>query len=134
MHIRALLLALGLGPAAVNAADAPQQRVVLPTGVVPTHYSLAVIPDAAHMSFTGSVQIDLDVKQATRQIQLNAADLSFGKVSLSGADEMPSVVFDGKQETATLSFRQPVSAGHHVLSIDYSGKINQHPAGLFALD
>ncbi|HEY3645297.1 MAG TPA: M1 family metallopeptidase [Gammaproteobacteria bacterium] len=134
MHTRALLLALALGPAAVNAADAPQQRVVLPTGVVPTHYTLAVVPDSAHMSFTGSVQIDLDVKQATRQIELNAADLSFGKISLSGSDETPAVAFDDKQETVTFSFKQAVSAGHHVLSIDYSGKINQHPAGFFALD
>ena len=134
MHTRALLLALVFGSAAVNAADAPQQRVVLPTDVVPTHYNLAVIPDAAHMSFTGSVQIDLDVRQATRRIQLNAADLAFGKVSLSGVDETPDVAFDSTQETATFSFKQPVSAGHHVLSIDYSGKINQHPAGLFALD
>ena len=134
MHTRALLLALVLGPAAVSAADAPQQRVVLPTDVVPIHYALAVIPDAAHMSFTGSVQIDLDVKQPTRRIQLNAADLSFGKVSLSGSTETPDATFDAKQETATLNFKQALSAGHHVLSIDYSGKINQHPAGLFALD
>ena len=134
MHTRALLLALAIGSPAVTAADAPQQRVVLPTDVVPTHYTLAVIPDAAHMSFTGSVQIDLDVKRATRQIELNAADLGFGKVSLSGTAEAPTVSFDTRQETATLSFQQPVSAGHHLLSIDYSGKINQHPAGFFALD
>jgi aminopeptidase N len=133
-HALLLALALALGATAVNAADAPQQRVVLPTDVVPTHYSLAVIPDAAHMSFTGSVQIDLDVKQATRQIQLNSANLEFGKVSLSGSDETPNEVFDGKQEVVTLSFKQPVSVGHHVLSIDYSGKINQHASGLFVLD
>src|ERR1700743_3523934 len=99
--LSALTLALAPTSVAANAADAPQ-RIVLPTDVVPTHYTLAVVPDAAHMSFTGSVQIDLDVKQATQQIQLNAADLTFGKVSLSGAGETPSVVFDAKQETATL--------------------------------
>ena len=131
--LSALTLVLASTSVAANAADAPQ-RIVLPTDVVPVHYSIAVVPDPAHMSFTGSVQIDLDVKQATRQIQLNAADLKFGKVSVSGVDETPSVAFDGKQETATLNFKAPVSAGHHVLSIDYSGLINQHAAGFFALD
>jgi aminopeptidase N len=135
MDTRTLATALLLATFGVNAsAAAPTQRVVLPTDVLPTHYALAVTPDAAHMTFTGSVQIDLDVKQATRVIQLNAADLIFSKLSLSGVSETPSVSFDTKQETATLSFKSPVSAGHHVLSIDYSGLINQHPAGFFALD
>ena len=135
MDIRTLAAALLLASLTVNAsADAPTQRVVLPTDVVPTHYAIAVIPDAAHMSFTGSVQIDLDVKQATKVIQLNAADLTFSKVSLSGVSEAPVTTFDTKQETATFSFKSPVSAGHHVLSIDYAGKINEHAAGFFALD
>jgi aminopeptidase N len=136
MDTRTLATALLLASLSVTAsAAAPtQQRVVLPTGVVPIHYAIAITPDSAHMTFTGSVQIDLDVKQATREIQLNAADLTFSKVSLSGVSETPSVSFDTKQETATLGFKSPVSAGHHVLSIDYSGKINEHPAGFFALD
>ena len=135
MDTKTLVTALLLACLSVNAsADAPAQRVVLPSGVVPTHYAIAVVPDAAHMSFTGSVQIDLDVKQATNTIQLNAADLVFSKVSLSGVSETPSVSFDTTQETATLGFKSPVSVGHHVLSIDYTGKINEHPAGFFALD
>ena len=127
-------LALALATISVTAQADVSHRIVLPADVLPTHYALAVVPDAAHMTFTGSVQIDLDVKQITRQIQLNAADLKFGKVSLSGTDQVPTVSFDDKQETATLSFKSPVSTGHHVLSIEYSGLINQHAAGLFALD
>ncbi|HSN17066.1 MAG TPA: M1 family metallopeptidase [Gammaproteobacteria bacterium] len=133
MLLPAVALALASATATVDAAAAPH-RIVLPTDVVPVHYDLAVVPDAAHMTFSGSVHIDLDVKQATRTIQLNAADLKFGKVSLSGVKETPAVRFDDRQETATLSFRSPVSAGHHVLNIDYSGLINQHAAGFFALD
>jgi len=134
MYIRTLLVALGLLSTSMSATAATPQRIVLPTGVAPTHYTLAVVPDAAHMTFTGSVQIDLDVKQATREIQLNSAELTFSKISLSGTDETPSVAFDDQREIVTLSFKRPVSVGHHVLSIDYSGKINQHASGLFALD
>jgi aminopeptidase N len=135
MDTSALVSALFLATVSVGAsAAAPAQRDVLPTNVVPIHYTLAVRPDAAHMTFTGSVQIDIDVKQATPNIVLNAADLTFSKVSLAGSTETPAVTFDTKHETATLSFKTPVSAGHHVLSIDYSGLINQHASGLFALD
>ncbi|HEY3858257.1 MAG TPA: M1 family metallopeptidase [Gammaproteobacteria bacterium] len=135
MDTSALVSALFLATVSVGAvAAAPAQRDVLPTDVVPIHYTLAVTPDAAHMTFTGSVQIDIDVKQATPSIVLNAADLTFSKVSLAGSIETPAVTFDTKHETATLSFKTPVSAGHHVLSIDYSGLINQHASGLFALD
>ena len=94
MDTSTLLVGFFLAITSINAAAAPAQRMVLPTDVVPTHYTLAVTPDAVHMTFTGSVQIDIDVKQATRDIRLNTADLTFSKVSLSGSTETPSVVFD----------------------------------------
>jgi len=59
-------------------------RVVLPTNVIPSHYDITVAPDAAGEKFTGRVRIDVEVKSATRQIKLNAADLTFDSVSLSG--------------------------------------------------
>ena len=117
-----------------SAAAAAQQRIVLPANVTPQHYEVAITTDAARFAFAGSVKIDLDVKAATRTIELNAADLSFRHVSLSGESAAPKVSYDAKNETVTLAFAEPVSAGHHVLAIDYSGKINQHAAGLFALD
>ena len=120
--------------AAASASAATPDRVVLPEGVVPVHYDVAVTPDAGALTFTGSVSITLDVRQATKTIELNAADMSFSKVSLAGVAAAPQVSFDKDQETATLTFAAPVSKGHHVLHIDYAGKINQHAAGLFALD
>ncbi len=74
------------GPAAHAAG---LDRIVLPAGVTPNHYELAVVPDAAHMSFTGAVKIDLDVAQPTDRIELNAADLKFTAVSLSGSGRRP---------------------------------------------
>ncbi|HEV2321613.1 MAG TPA: M1 family metallopeptidase, partial [Gammaproteobacteria bacterium] len=125
-----LIPALLLASASASAAD----RIVLPDDVVPTHYDLSIVPDAAKLTFTGSVSIDIDVTQATKTIVLNAADLSFKRVTLKGVSKAPSVSFDKDRETATLTFANPVSKGHHVLNIAYTGKINQHAAGLFALD
>ncbi|HVU19723.1 MAG TPA: M1 family metallopeptidase [Rhizomicrobium sp.] len=109
-------------------------RVVLPTNVTPSSYDVAVTTDAAHLTFTGSVKIDVAVKQPTQTITLNAADMTFGRVSLSGVTGAPKVFFDTKEQTATLTFPSKIAAGQHVLSIDYKGKIYQQAAGLFALD
>ncbi|MBE7218608.1 MAG: M1 family metallopeptidase [Caulobacteraceae bacterium] len=117
-------------PAPPSAAD----RVVLPTNVAPVSYDVAVTPDMAAMTFTGEVRIDVDVKAPTRAITLNAAELTFGRVSITGVAGAPQVSFDTEQQTATLTFPGEVSAGRHTLAIAYAGKINAHAAGLFALD
>ncbi len=118
---------------ALTSANAAQ-RIVLPQDVVPDHYDIAVTTDAPHMTFTGSVKIGLKVTKPTRTIKLNAADLAFDHVSISGMPAAPKVTYDAKEETATLTFAGDVAAGQHVLSIDYRGKINQQAAGLFGLD
>ncbi|HEY4146203.1 M1 family metallopeptidase, partial [Pinirhizobacter sp.] len=87
-----------------------------------------------HLTFTGSVKIDVAIKQPTQTIELNAADMTFGHVSLSGVTGAPKVVFDPKEQTATLTFPSQIAAGPHVLAIDYKGKIYLQAAGLFALD
>ncbi|HWA88841.1 MAG TPA: M1 family metallopeptidase [Rhizomicrobium sp.] len=129
MRIPAAIALSLLASASAHAAT----RVVLPANATPSHYDIAIVPDAAHLTFTGSVKIDLDVKAPASTIKLNAADLVFGKVSLDGG-AVPKVAYDAKDETATLTFAGPVAAGHHVLTIDYRGKINQQAAGIFALD
>ena len=124
-------LAACLLPLAAHAADSG--RVVLPANVQPTRYDLSIIPDARQMTFTGTVHIALDVKSATKTIELNAADLTFKKVTLDGKPA-PKPVFDTTEETATFTFPAAVKPGKHLLAIDYDGKINPHPSGLFALD
>ena len=131
--MKSLVIAGLLFASALSGANAAQ-RIVLPQDVVPDHYDIAVTTDAPHLTFTGSVKIGLKVAKPTRTIKLNAADLAFNRVSLSGASAAPKVIYDAKEETATLTFPVEIAAGQHVLSIDYRGKINQQAAGLFALD
>ncbi|HXI87071.1 MAG TPA: M1 family metallopeptidase, partial [Parvularculaceae bacterium] len=129
-----LALAFVVAGGAARAGAAVADRVVLPTNVVPTHYDVWITPNAAELTFKGAVTIDIDVKQATKTIELNAADLKFDSVSLDDSSAEPSVSFDAEESTATLTFPAAVTAGAHKLTIAYSGMINQHPAGLFALD
>ena len=47
----------------------------LPTTVKPVHYVVKVKPDLKEFSFTGSVEIQLDVNQSTDELVFNAAEL-----------------------------------------------------------
>ena len=128
--VAALLAALFVAARAACAAE----RVVLPADVTPQRYEISVEPDAAKLTFTGTTNIVIDVRRPTASITLNAADLAFRSVALSGEAGAPRISFDAAQETATLRFASPITAGRHTLRITYSGKINENAAGLFALD
>ncbi len=131
--LAALGVALVLATSAQAEAPAPSpDRVVLPANVVPEHYDLSILPELNQLAFTGSVKIDIDVKSATRAVTLNALELKFLSAKID--DTRAQVTFDKASQTATLSVPLPLAHGHHVVAIDYSGKINRNAGGLFALD
>jgi aminopeptidase N len=125
------------------AADAPQasRRIPtqLPADVRPLQYTINATPDAANLRFKGRVDIDIEVLKPTYFITLNAADLEFIDVSLSGGDSGAPVparkfVVDNERQVATIRFGTEIAPGRYRLTIDYSGKIYTQAAGLFALD
>ncbi|HEV2538686.1 MAG TPA: M1 family metallopeptidase [Frateuria sp.] len=139
----AICLALaGFTMAPLGAASAAEARLTttqLPRGVVPTHYDVAVTPHADKMTFDGQVAITLTVTKSTSSITLNAADLSFSKVSLTPeklkiAVPEPKVSVDEKAQTATFTFDHPIPAGTYRLAMTYTGKIGTQANGIFALD
>src|SRR5688500_4590687 len=78
--------------AGAPAKPAAAKRIVLPTDVRPDRYDIYVNPDAANLTFTSTAKIDLTVVRATDRIVLNAADLTFGEVRLSGQAAAPRIV------------------------------------------
>jgi len=121
-------------PAAPPAKAEVSKHVALPTDVRPDRYAIRVTPDPANLKFTGHVDIDVTVVRPTDRIVLNAADLTFGKVSLSGHDGAPKITLDDQEQTAAFDFGKTLAPGKYRLSIDYTGKIYQQASGLFALD
>jgi len=136
------LQALVLAALAVCTLAAPARaaRIVLPSDATPDHYEIAVAPDAAALTFTGTVRIDVTVHAATRRIVLNDADIVIDKAGLAGdapanAPKIaPAIAYDDKTETASFTFAHPLAPGRYALSLDYHGKIYQQASGLFALD
>src|SRR5450830_1170899 len=123
---------------AVPAASAALPTTQLPRGVRPTHYDVALTPDAAHSSFAATVTITLQVQQPTDTITLNATDLAFSRASISAASAstaMPGTVsVDAEAQTASIKFARPLAAGSYKLALDYTGVIGKQAVGLFSLD
>lgn len=126
---RAGLLLLAMA-AATAAAPAPER---LPSGVTPTHYELALFPDATKLTFRGQLRIDLDVQAPVREIVLNSDELVLDKAALDGAPAS-AIRLDSKLQRAILTFPSAVAAGRHTLAIDYHGKIGRTTLGFFAMD
>ncbi len=125
---------LSLTGAAPAAGPAPHgEREVLPEDVVPTHYELALAPDAEALTFTGNLAITLDVSAATARVTLNAAGLSFDRTRMEDGPDA-RVTLDAKLGRATLDFERPIPAGRHRLLIDYHGAIGRSTQGFFAKD
>src|SRR3954471_7593781 len=123
-------------PAPLAGRQIPTQ---LPSNVRPLQYALWITPDAANLVFSASALIDIEVKAPTREIVLNAADLTFRKVTLAplaGGEAVAAsdVSTDAAAQTATFRFPATIAPGRYRLSIDYAGKIYTQAAGFFALD
>lgn len=125
--------ALAAAPPRTPGADFATVTTQLPRTVLPAHYEVAFTPDIAKLTFTGAVQITLDVAQPTRTIVLQANELTFARAAIKGAGAA-TIAVDAKAQTASFTFARPLAKGRHVLSIDYAGKINTQATGLFVLD
>ena len=125
-----LLLAVVAGFLAAPAAAAiPTQ---LPNGVEPTAYDLTITPDPAKLTFAGHIAVSVDVARATDRLVLNAADLEIAGATLDGAPATSAV--DAKAQTVAFSAGRPVGPGHHLLTIDYRGKVANSATGFFHVD
>jgi aminopeptidase N len=124
---------------AARANQAAQVTTQLPRNAVPTHYAVSLTPDAANSSFSASVTIALDVKQATSSLKLQAADLKFSAAAISAGpgkavQQSSKIDVDADQQTATFHFAQSLKPGSYQLKLDYTGVIGTQASGLFSLD
>ncbi|MEG3164072.1 M1 family metallopeptidase [Sphingomonas sp. PB2P19] len=125
LAVATALLSLTVSSAALAAGQ-------LPKTVVPILYDINVKPDAKALTFTGSESVTVDVKAATRTIQLNAAGLNLSAATFDGT----KVAFktDEAAQLLTLTLPKAASVGRHTLTFAWSGTIGRSASGLFAID
>ena len=130
-----LFFALGLGPipSILARAIAVPNREILPDAVTPTHYDLALSPDAEALTFRGTVAITVEVKSSVQDIVLNADRLDFDRVTIDGGGSV-TVKADQRLGRETLHADQLIAVGRHVVTIEYHGQIGRSTLGFFAMD
>ena len=108
--------------------------VVLPDNVRPVHYQITLQPDMEKFTFDGLEVIDIDVKEVTSEIVLNAADLKIPAATLmqgGSSARATSITLDGDSQTVTLAFAEPVQPGLAQLDLRFTGELNDRLHGFY---
>jgi aminopeptidase N len=109
--------------------DAPGK---LPKEVVPTDYSIRIVPNIDALKFSGTETVKLDVRNPVHRLVLNALEMEISDASLDGKVLPKSAIqIDSENELLILALPSEVAAGNHRLALSFSGKINQQGQGLF---
>ena len=107
---------------------------LLPQTVKPERYTLLIKPNFSDFTFVGTVQIAMEVREATRNIVLHAADLEIQHAYLATDKEVSfpaHVELHPDEERATFIFDQEIPAGRAHLILHYTGHINDDLNGLY---
>lgn len=107
----------------------------LPKNVVPSHYNLFLKPDLKKFVFEGREIIDIEVKTATDSVVLNCLDLTVNKASItsdgSARQDSSKITLNTDLETLTLVFPNVIPVGRALLSLEFTGEINDKMKGLY---
>jgi aminopeptidase N len=131
-----LLLALFSGTSLVRAVEKPfnfnETPGKLPKEVLPTDYSIRIVPNIDKLTFSGTEMVRLNVRTHVRQLVLNALELKIEAASVDGT-ELPvsAIKVDHENELLTLALPSKLTVGGHTLGLRFTGKINQQGQGLF---
>ncbi len=112
-----------------------QDRYRLPRTVVPTRYDLVLEPDLGSATFSGSVEIEIDVHERVDEIVVNALDLAIDHATVRtevGAEiAVTDVAHDGELQRATLALAAPVEPGAWLLRMSFRGELNDQLHGFY---
>ena len=123
---------VSLAPASEKPFSFKDTPGKLPKEVVPTDYSVRIVPDIDKLIFAGTETVKLNVHRRVRRLVLNALELEIEEASIDGKELPPSAIkTDNKNELLTLALPSDLATGEHTLTLRFAGKINQQGQGLF---
>ena len=106
----------------------------LATSVTPSHYNLHIRPDLDAETFSGEVDISLEVIEAVSEIVLNTKEIEVKSARLvgdSGTIEATDFTYDEELERVTLQLASDAAPGSYRLAIDFDGILNRKLAGFY---
>jgi alanyl aminopeptidase len=128
-----LLLAAGLlVPGRAGAADAYR----LGDAVRPSFQSVQLRLDADADDYSGSTVIEVDVRQATREIRLHAEEMQLQQVTLTSkaGAAIPVTHAVGEHAILTLTAAQQLAPGAYTIRIDFTNDFGTKAVGLYRME
>ena len=120
------------GSSANGSSEAPARKPFsrLPTSIVPHHYVVHVKPDLKKLTFTGTLEVALDVKEATSEVICNAAELKVNDVKINGRSAA-SVELQEDLERVVIRMAEPVAVGEASMTCSFVGGLNDNMRGFY---
>ena len=117
----------------MSANRRPFER--LPTNVLPVNYALKLTPNLTEFTFDGVIKICVDVKEPTKAVIVNAAELKINSCSFKAPEPSASrnakITLQEKEETAKFEFDDELPVGKGDLEIQYTGTLNDKMKGFY---
>jgi len=107
----------------------------LDSKVVPTFQSIQLKIDAEQEEYSGSVSVELNVKQPTDTFQFHAEGQSFERIELRDAEGAENTLQTarGKDGVVSISTERKLTPGKHTLEIDFTNRFNTQAVGLYRM-
>lgn len=131
LHPSKLLFKMCSTHAGISSGKIGAQRQVLPSSVVPKHYRVFLNPDLTKFVYSGNVEIDLEVRDATDEVSLNILDLVIKSTKLN--DEAITSSEENK-DAQTITWKLPKTLQPKqtaTLSIEFDGELNDKLCGFY---
>ncbi|CAG8876848.1 unnamed protein product [Penicillium nalgiovense] len=117
---------------------ASQERETLPDVAKPVNYhvSLFDLQFGGSWEYKGTLKIDLKVTRATSEIVLNSKEIEVQSAEIFGKDgnqlaKASGITYDKQSERVFLAFSQEIAPADVVLSISFTGTMNNAMAGFY---
>jgi len=109
-------------PVVAPALDPPQPTLRLPRNFAPTAIRARLAIDPASDGFTGSIEIDGDLRERSRGLWLHGRKLavSAGKITQAGKSVRLDVAAAG-DDLLSLHPAEPLDPGRYTIALDYRG-------------
>lgn len=120
---------------ATKCTEFPWSDIRLPLSIEPSHYILRIRPNVTTETFTGSVDIELNIKNTTDFIVLHSKELNISEVNLTtskGNVGIKLINYCTEREQVVITLNEKLlSNSYYTLSIKFSGHFSNQIEGLY---